>query len=394
MGKIKIPYFVAKKNRDGGERYYWQPSQELRADGWRSERLPDTLTGAIERAKALNEQVAAWRYGNGAANGTGEKSARPGSIHDLVLRYKKSRFFTSKRPATQRGYNWALAQIEAELGADEPVVAITPRVIERLYGRLCKRSISSANTIMRSLQAAMKFAVKEGLVATNPAAKMGLINPAGKGVIWPEEAVDLLVATADALGRPSVGDAIELAYWLAQRPTDILRLDRRTYRAGTFSLQQSKTGARVMVPHSPRLAKRMEAALQRPSPKGTKILATTLVISEETGRPYEDTNFSHVFATVRAAAAKKVPFLDLDDGEQLDVSKLQFRNLRHTGVTRMGEAGCEIPEIAAVSGHTLKAVHDILDRYLVRTAKLAQSATDKRLAAEQAKANKEQDKST
>ncbi len=43
---------------------------------------------------------------------------------------------------------------------------------------------------------------------------------------------------------------------------------------------------------------------------------------------------------------------------------------------------CTIPEIASISGHSLAAVEQILQRYLVRTANLAEAAFRKRLAAE------------
>lgn len=383
MGKIKIPYFIEIRNkRTEGVRYYWQPSSELREGGWRNERLPDSLSAAVDRAKELNSQVAAWRSGLGEANGGGGKAVRPGSIKALVQRYKKSRFYEKLKPGTKPGYDWALKHIQIELGEEEPVAAITPKVVERLYTRVCKRSVSSANSIIRVLQALMKFAVKDGAISTNPAAKPGLINTAAQGVLWPEAAVDLLVATADEEGRPSVGDAIELAYWLAQRPTDVLRLDRRVYRNGQFRIAQSKTNARLQIPHSPRLQRRLDAALERLSQRND-VVATTLVVSEETGRPYQDTNFSHVFATIRAAAAKKTPVIETEDGTQVHVESLVFRQLRHTGVTRLAEAGCEIPEIAAISGHTMKSVHNILERYMVRTSKLAQNAAQKRLLAEQ-----------
>jgi hypothetical protein len=42
-----------------------------------------------------------------------------------------------------------------------------------------------------------------------------------------------------------------------------------------------------------------------------------------------------------------------------------------------------IAEIAAITGHSLKTVDTILERYLVRTGTLAASAFQKRLAAEQ-----------
>jgi hypothetical protein len=60
-----------------------------------------------------------------------------------------------------------------------------------------------------------------------------------------------------------------------------------------------------------------------------------------------------------------------------------FMPLRHTAVVREAEAGATDDEIAAITGHSLKTVDQILAHYLVRTA--PQAATfQKRMACENA----------
>jgi hypothetical protein len=47
-------------------------------------------------------------------------------------------------------------------------------------------------------------------------------------------------------------------------------------------------------------------------------------------------------------------------------------------VTRLAEAGCSVPEIATITGHSLKDVGSILDRhYLNRSVKIGLSAMAK-----------------
>ena len=75
-------------------------------------------------------------------------------------------------------------------------------------------------------------------------------------------------------------------------------------------------------------------------------------------------------------ARVKMPF-DPDLTEPFE--KLWFSRLRHTAVTRLADAGCEVPQIAAVTGHSPKTVHKILDHYLVATADQAKAAFLKRL---------------
>ncbi|WP_375456606.1 integrase [uncultured Methylobacterium sp.] len=53
---------------------------------------------------------------------------------------------------------------------------------------------------------------------------------------------------------------------------------------------------------------------------------------------------------------------------------LHFHDLRGTAVAMLSEAGCNPQQIAAITGHSLKTVTVILDRYLARTRALADQA--------------------
>ena len=52
-------------------------------------------------------------------------------------------------------------------------------------------------------------------------------------------------------------------------------------------------------------------------------------------------------------------------------------DLRRTAVVWLAEAGCEIPEIAAITGHSLNRTSAILEVYLPRNTKMAQNAIAK-----------------
>jgi hypothetical protein len=54
--------------------------------------------------------------------------------------------------------------------------------------------------------------------------------------------------------------------------------------------------------------------------------------------------------------------------------ELHFHDLRGTTVTLLSEAGCTPQQIAPITGHSLKTVHRILERYLARTSGLAEQA--------------------
>jgi hypothetical protein len=53
---------------------------------------------------------------------------------------------------------------------------------------------------------------------------------------------------------------------------------------------------------------------------------------------------------------------------------LHFHDLRGTTVTLLSESGSTPQQIAPITGHSLKTVHRILERYLARTSGLAEQA--------------------
>jgi integrase len=60
------------------------------------------------------------------------------------------------------------------------------------------------------------------------------------------------------------------------------------------------------------------------------------------------------------------------------IVNLTFSDLRGTAVTRLALVGCPEPEIAAITGHSLRDARSILDaHYLHLDPKLAESAIEK-----------------
>lgn len=55
--------------------------------------------------------------------------------------------------------------------------------------------------------------------------------------------------------------------------------------------------------------------------------------------------------------AWRYAFLKADIGDEL-----HFHDIRGTAVTMRAEAGCTVPEIATITGHSLASVNRILER--------------------------------
>jgi len=85
------------------------------------------------------------------------------------------------------------------------------------------------------------------------------------------------------------------------------------------------------------------------------------------GRPGD--YFSGLLSKAWTAHMKACGLYHVDKSE-----KLELRDLRGTAVTLLSEAGCGVPQIVSITGHTLQSAHRILEKYLARTEALSQAA--------------------
>jgi integrase len=154
------------------------------------------------------------------------------------------------------------------------------------------------------------------------------------------------------VAAPELVVALTLALHTGQRQGDLLRLRWTDFSGTSLSLRQSKTGVAVTIPCTTEL----RTLLSR-----MKRTAET-ILTAPSGRPWTTYYFRHRWA----AAAKAAKIVDL-----------HFHDLRGTATTLLAEAGCTIPEIAAITGHKLESVSRILETYLSKTAKLSGNAIAK-----------------
>ena len=155
-----------------------------------------------------------------------------------------------------------------------------------------------------------------------------------------------------AVASERLWQALVLAIETGQRQGDLIRLPWSAYDGQWIRLRQSKGGQRVQVPVTQDL-KAILDAMPRSSP---------VILTSSAGRPWT----SDGLRTSWHRASRAAGLVDLT-----------FHDLRGTAVTRLAEAGCTEAEIASITGHSIKSVGAILDRYLARTKGLALSAIEK-----------------
>jgi integrase len=144
-----------------------------------------------------------------------------------------------------------------------------------------------------------------------------------------------------------------LAIWTGQRQGDLLRLSWSAYGGTPIRLRQGKTKMPVLIT----VGGPPKTVLDATPKKAVTILSTSC------GTAWTEGGFRASWRTACKAAG---------------VEGMTFHDLRGTAVTRLAVAGCEVPEIAAITGHRLNKVAAILDsHYLSRDSALGVAAIRK-----------------
>lgn len=276
-----------------------------------------------------------------------------GTLQEVFNAYQASPQFTGKSDATREGYKRRLPAIEAEFG-DMPVKALDdPRARGDMLewrDKLAARSAREADYHMAILALILAWGLDRGKVPANPAARPGrLYRPDRTDAIWTDADVTAFLAKAG----PQLRLPFLLALWTGQRRGDVLRLPWGAYDGATIRVAQSKGKRRVVIPVAAELRAVLDATRRR---------ATVICVTSR-GTRWTGDGFSASFRKTCEAAG---------------IEGLTFHDLRGTAITRLVVAGCTVPEIATITGHSLRTVQDMLDRhYMSRDITMAESAMAK-----------------
>lgn len=273
-----------------------------------------------------------------------------GTFNGLVRDYTLSPEFGKLRESTQREYRRMLAKAELKFG-NMPLAALEdPRVRQDFMtwrGTVAKSSGDrEADNRLSVVSAMLTWAKENGQVFSNHITGFRRLHSTDRSeLIWLPEHIHAFMAVAPV----ELQRALILALHVGQRQGDLLRLSWGNYDGSLISLRQGKTGRKVEIPCTKALRKMLDG-LDRNA---------AVVLTTKTNQPWTPRYFKAQWQ----AASKKA-----------GITELHFHDLRGTAVTMLAEAGCTTPQIAAITGHSLKTVTAILDKYLARTRVLAGEA--------------------
>ncbi|MER2536909.1 MAG: hypothetical protein ABTQ31_17285 [Rhizobiaceae bacterium] len=303
-----------------------------------------------------------------------------------------------------------LAEFDPSLWAS-PADALDQPIVFGLYEALVvERGMATARAVVAVLSVCLAWGKKRGRIefkankGVNPARELGMVTPPPRIRFATRPEINALVAAADALGRPEIGDMVLLGLWTGQRQSDRLELEDFGLFKKRRRFVQGKTNARVDILEAPELERRLKASAERrKAAKAEALLAAPaqerdkvekrfrrVILNERIDsryekcfwQPYTRMHYSHEFGEIRAAAVKGIengkggwkvkPCPSLADFHEAD--------LRDTAVTWMALADATIPQIIAVTGHTAQSANTILKHYLASHPEMADEAIGKMIA--------------
>lgn len=423
MAIKRIPNLISRNYGDQPS-WYWQPQPRLKAAGWQAVALGKDEAEAFRRAEELNDQVTRWRR-----HETVEVNVKPLPVKQtlpaVIAHYQtalpdKPAWPNLKNGAplgerTRDGYRTAFARLEQWLG-DCPMSAVTEKMVHD-YKRALYKTIGAApaKATLVVLRLLYTYAIQQGLYeGRNPALKLGLGGAKRRNVVWDKNGGDrdlqAMKAGAREAGYPELCFAFDLFEYLGQREADMIALRCDQWReiprwhlsqlsddavgllrnddgpdAGKvmgFYVTQGKTDEPLGLPVGGGLRREVEAAIRRNKARGIET-----VLCCETGghakkpRSWLTTReFWSKFNLARAAAVA----LATDPAHKAHLARLTVHDLRRTAIVRMGELGLSDQFIAAVSGHSLASIKQMLEHYMPRNVGMAGAAFAARLEAREA----------
>lgn len=356
---MKIPYLTSKRLANGEVAYYFNIPARLIPEGCtiKSQPLGKDYFRACQKALELLEKLTKHRQ-------TGETPPNPKTVRHLWKEYQTTRFYKEIGERMKAQYERSYKFMEERKNAkhisliDTPLDLFDYRAADKLLETfLTITSIFDVKKHFAFLRRMYKFGIIEKIFPAdiaNPFSNMRIKTPKPKRENIPHEHLQMLIQKAKEMGYSYVALAIELDYYLCQRPADILKLRKKDiYKKGDnyfICFVQNKTGEEMRLPIPLHLIPQL-------------MDQDDYIIADDYGA-FTVERFSRYFKKVSDACG----------------FHYVFKLMRHTGGTAYIETGATTAEAIMFTGHKEERIFN--EVYKSPTEKIGLNALNKRLEKE------------
>jgi integrase len=240
-----------------------------------------------------------------------------------IGKYRASPQFDEVSLGTQADYGFALDKLALAFG-DAPLDEVRPSHVT-LY--LDKRGMESKHRALREkavLSMIYTWAIARDYCTVNPVASIKTKRLPGRKAVY---ITDELLESVYQKASPSLKDAMDLAYYLGQRPADVLAMSESDIRSAFFDFTQNKTGTSMRITAT---ATELDALMKRIALRKQQFPVHCMqLLVDESGKPMTRAKLRSRFEAARYAAG-------------VDGDKFQFRDLRRkAGADLRDQAGLE-----------------------------------------------------
>lgn len=237
-----------------------------------------------------------------------------------IGKYRASPQFDDVSLGTQGDYNYALDKLLVAFGA-APLDEVRPSHIT-LY--LDKRGMESKHRAGREkavFSMVYTWAIARDFCAINPVAAIKVKRLPGRKMVY---ITDELLESVYQKASPSMKDAMDLAYYLGQRPADVLAMSESDIRSAFFDFTQGKTGKGMRISAT---ATGLDVLMKRIAERKSKFAVHCMqLLVDEAGKPMTKAKLRSRFEAARDAAG-------------VDGAQFQFRDLRRKAGADMRDQG-------------------------------------------------------
>jgi integrase len=194
-------------------------------------------------------------------------------------------------------------------------------------------------------------AIRRGLLDRNPATRLDLEGSNKREETWEQDNIGRFLDACDGeLHGESIALGFLIMLYTAQRPGDVRAMTWPQYNGDTITIRQKKTGKLIEVPCVVVLRQALDATMAK--------RIGTVIVAGPNGQRLTETTWRAAFRAIRHKAG---------------LDHLQARDLRRTAVVNLARAGATVPEIAAITGHSIDRTLKIVEHYLPRDLHMARA---------------------